>query len=54
VGLSQELSGDHVNISITWAVPPAIADRDVYIALVQGNNDSSLSQVFTVEGDHRQ
>jgi hypothetical protein len=53
VGIAED-SGDDVNISITWIVPPTIADRDVYIALVQGNNESTLSEIFTVEGNHQQ
>jgi hypothetical protein len=53
VGLTQERSGADVNISISWTVPPTIAGRDVYIALVQGNNQSNLSELYTVEGDHQ-
>lgn len=53
VGLTQERFGADVNISISWTVPPTIAGRDVYIALVQGNNESSLSELYTVEGDHQ-
>jgi hypothetical protein len=52
IGLTQEMFGANVNISISWTVPPTIADRDVYIALVGGNNESSLSELYTVEGDH--
>jgi hypothetical protein len=54
VGLTQERFGGDVNISISWTVPPTIADRDVYIALVQGNNESSLSELYTVEGNRQQ
>jgi hypothetical protein len=54
VGLTQERFGANVNISISWTAPPTIADRDVYIALVQGNNESSFSELYTVEGDHQQ
>jgi hypothetical protein len=51
IGLSEELGGADLNISITWTVPPQISERGVYIALVQGNNDTSLAEIFTVEGD---
>lgn len=54
IGLTQVRSGANVNITISWTVPPTIADRDVYIALVQGNNESSLSELYTVKGDHQQ
>jgi hypothetical protein len=53
VGLTQERLGADVNIFISWTVPPMIAGRDVYIALVQGNDESSLSELYTVEGDHQ-
>ncbi|KAK4550494.1 hypothetical protein LTR36_000073 [Oleoguttula mirabilis] len=40
-------SGD-TPLVIQWSVPQAIADKTVYIALVQGQNVSSLSTVETV------
>jgi hypothetical protein len=54
IGLTQARYGANVNLPISWTVPPTIADRDVYIALVQGNNESSLSELYTVKGDHQQ
>jgi len=44
---SSTISG--ASISISWTVAEALADRPVFISLVQGNNLSSLSVIEQVE-----